>query len=140
VEGVDDLGPRYFMGYLHHFHGGSASCGRHKPCNASEDAKIHWGISGTDTERKFLTYRAREKGMVLTSIWNDYEEACCLEPSVNTYPDPDPHSATEGGGTIGHGATFLENVIRGKLVPRLRRPALPLPVVQPPPERVERQI
>ena len=45
-------------------------------------------MSGTETERLFLTHRAREKGIVFTSIWNDYEEACVLEPSVNTFPLP----------------------------------------------------
>ena len=119
AESVENLGPRYFFGYLHHFHNAVAGCGRRAPCNSSAPGLKHWSISGTETERNFLRYRAREKGLVLTSIWNDYEEACVLEPSVNTFPQPDVHSATEGGGTTGQGARFLENVIRGKLVPRL---------------------
>ena len=124
VESIDSLGPRYFFGYIHHFHNALPGCGRRTPCNASLPGLEHFSISGTETERSFLTHRAREKGIVFTSIWNDYEEACVLEPSVNTYPQPDVHSATAGGGGIGHGARFLENVIRAKLSPRLRKPSV----------------
>jgi hypothetical protein len=123
VEGVDNLGPRYFFGYLHHFHNAVGACPRRGPCNTSAPGLRHFSISGTDTEKSFLTYRAVEKGLVFTSIWNDYEEACVLEPSINTTPDPDIHSATAGGGPIGAGATFLENVIRTKLEPRFRENA-----------------
>ena len=75
TEGVDNLGPRYFFGYLHHFH--SNPCGRRCPDNSSVGSgDRHWSVSGTEAERLFLTHRAREKGIVFTSIWNDYEEAC----------------------------------------------------------------
>eukprot|EP01048_Picozoa_sp_COSAG05_P003805 COSAG05_NODE_185_length_14731_cov_30.866389_2_plen_1011_part_00 len=121
MESVDSLGPRYFFGYLHHFHNAIKGCGRRGVCNTSLPGLKHFSISGTKTERSFLTHKARVKGMVLTSIWNDYEEACVLEPCVNTYPQPDVHSATAGGGNVGHGAAFLEHVIRGKLPPRHTR-------------------
>lgn len=109
TESVDDLGPRYFFGYLHHFH--SNPCGRWCPDNASTagSGDRHWSVSGSETERLFLTHRAREKGIVFASIWNDYEEACVLEPSVNTEPLPDRHNATN--------ARFLENVMKSKLTP-----------------------
>jgi len=68
TESVDNLGPRYFYGYLTHINRGGE----------------HLMISGTETETQFLNYYARDKGMVFTGIWDEYAEAIVLEPSVNT--------------------------------------------------------
>jgi hypothetical protein len=101
VEGVDgnSSGPRYFFGYTHHFH------------NKRSVSPRHSSVSGTSTERSFLTHRAREKGLVFASIWNDYEESIVLEPAVRVGVPPDSHvDATAGG-------SFLSNFMQAALKP-----------------------
>ena len=101
VEGVDDAGPRYFMGYIHHIHDKRAT-----------KTPRHTSVSGTDTERQFLTYRAREKGLVFASIWNDYEESIILEPAVRVGAPEDVH-ADANNATAGT-TSFLSNLVRAK--------------------------
>jgi len=68
TEGVDNIGPRYFYGYIVHINRGGE----------------HAIVSGTQDETSFLNYHAREKGMVFSGVWNEYGEAIVMEPAVNT--------------------------------------------------------
>jgi hypothetical protein len=105
AEGVDTAGPRYFFGYIHHTHD-----------KRSDATPRHSSISGTDTERAFLTHNAREKGMVFVSIWNDYEESIVMEPAVRVGSPSDSHADASSAGEY----SFLDNFMRAALRPELR--------------------
>jgi hypothetical protein len=111
VEGQDRRGPRYFYGYIHHFHGtrGTAAEARHEL------------ISGTDLEERFLTHRAREKGMVFTGVWNEYAESIVMEPSTRVGSPEDPHPAWENGRPV-----FLDS-FRERKIPVTQPPELSVP-------------
>ena len=101
TESVDNEGPRYFFGYIHHIHDKRSLANPRHTC-----------ISGTEDERLFLTHDAREKGMVFASIWNDYEESVVMEPAVRVGDTMDMH--TDAGNE-----SFLGHLMRAALQPRM---------------------
>ena len=101
TEGVDNAGPRYFFGYIHHIHD-----------KRSVSDPRHICISGTEDERLFLTHGAREKGVVFASIWNDYEESVVLEPAARVGTTMDTHL------DVGN-ESFLHQLTRVALRPKL---------------------
>ena len=101
LESMDNLGPRYFYGYIPHLH------------NTPRDSlrsKTHNALTGTDDERSFLTEQAREKGMVFTGIWNEYAESIVMEPANNVGAPPDEHAAWRDGRPV-----FLDNFTARKI-------------------------
>ena len=116
TESVDNAGPRYFYGYIHHIHDKRSCCDKSKcPCR-------HEMISGTEIEKSFLTYRAAEKGMVFTGVWNEYGESIVMEPANNVGSPADEHTAFKNDRPV-----FLDNFMAAKVL------------VEQPPELTESQ-
>jgi hypothetical protein len=109
-EGIDDVGPRYFFGYIHHLHDKRGCSG--VGCR-------HTMNSGTTLEDSFLhACSVVAKGMIFTGGWNEYAEGIVMEPSNNTVARfvVDSHTAW-----VSNRPVFLDN-----LKARMK------PVVQPP--------
>ena len=113
AESVDDLGPRYFYGYIHHIHDKRRNPKPRHDC-----------VSGTQAETLFLTHRAVEKGMVFTGVWNEYSESIVMEPAGAVGEPADCHEPWADGRPV-----FLDS-FTARRIPVELPPALGTP--QPP--------
>ena len=96
-----DLGTKLF--YVPNQHPGPYYIGPYS-------SEKHNAFTGTDDERSFLTYEAREKGMVFTGIWNEYAESIIMEPANNVGTPPDEHAAWKDSRPV-----FLDNFTAAKI-------------------------
>lgn len=69
AESYDSVGPRFFYGFVHRLHDNKTSATSRDTVLSDND----WGV--------FLGDRAVKKGLMWTSVWNEYAESIVMEPA-----------------------------------------------------------
>lgn len=98
VEGMDNLGPRYFYGYFPHF----------RDKKSAQNPRLY-NNSGSNMERNILQNKAI-KGAVFVGYWNEYAETV-FEPSMLI----NPNQGAEYNPWVNNRPVRLDNFFRNKI-------------------------